>query len=219
MRYLVYILVSFVSVSTFAASKGSDKVMPQLRLFGGVGTMNPKDVTVYTDAQNIEKLDSAILYGVEADQPILGGISFGLRYQVEEESLGTKGAAYYTKRLGYKQELIFAMLRIPMVAESIFRFDVFGGGGLATAKFDSPSGTLTNKFDGSTLGTMAGASVSVGFWDVFLTVEAGQEFIKYKDLKASDKDSTALFGSADMSGTFVTFGLLFNGMPKWAKGK
>lgn len=220
MKYLVIILLSFVSAPSFAASKGgNDKAKPQLRLFAGSLALNPKDVTVYTDAQNIEKFDSSLFYGLEVDHPVLGGISLGLRYQVEEESLGTKGSTTFTKRMGTKQELIFAMLRIPVVAESFFRLDMFGGGGLATSSFETYSGMTTNKFGGSTLGSMAGASVSIGFWDVFLTVEAGQEFVNYQEIKASDKDSTAPFLKADLSGSFVTVGLLFNGLPKWAKGK
>lgn len=213
----------FTAIPAFAKGEKSDKNV-QVRLFVGKHSFDSSTVNTYTEAQNINKLDSSMFAGVELSKPIIGGVSVGLRGQWKWQRQNEKGdppiainRPYY---IDLKQEQVIAITRIPIVAQAAVRFDVFGGAGLSsTTKFETRTASGLETYESvNTFMTMAGGSVSVGYGNMFLTVEAGQEFNNIKELKSTNGVPGSI-ASFDMTGTFVTAGLLFTGVPSWIKMK
>jgi hypothetical protein len=98
--------------------------------------------------------------------------------------------------------------------------DVFGGAGTAKTKMDirTASGDGHYSRSADSLITAAGASVGIGFGNIYFMVEAGQEWNRITNLSKTGPTSSSL-NEIDLSGTYANVGILFNGLPTWIRRK
>jgi len=115
-----------------------------------------------------------------------------------------------------QQDSVYGVLRIPFVRTPIIRADVVGAVGGANTTFKiktaSQDGQLIKKSDpfGSVVMNYGG-SLAVGFSGVYLVVEAGVETNKMDGFKREGTINNNV-DKIDISGPYVTVGLMFDGV-------
>lgn len=191
----------------------------QVKLFAGATDSDPKDINDESATEGFEKFGTAAQLGLEATYPVIKYLELGLRFAYRDFAAKE---VIPTANQDYKYQLTQTtgqgVVRIPFVKTSMFRFDAFAGigGSNTTLKVKTPTqnGELSRKDSGDWFGALTssyGASVAVGYKKVYFVVEGGFESNKIDSLKRTGTVNSNI-NEIDLSGTFVTIGLMFDGM-------
>jgi hypothetical protein len=141
----------------------------------------------------------------------------------------------YTKRQGYSDEQpansntdysanldqssMLLLARVPVIKAGSLRVDVFAGFGgsntILTVKSATQDGELSRKSSAGWFAspyTAYGASVAVGYKQVYLFIEGGLETNKVDGFKRTGTVSSSL-DNITLSGSYFAIGLMFDGVP------
>ncbi|MDG0817572.1 hypothetical protein [Bdellovibrio svalbardensis] len=192
----------------------------QGRLFAGSTSIDPKNVNETIEAQGLQKIDTAMQLGIEITYPLLKYLDVGLRYtkrNAEKDEQPSNASTDYSAKI--EQDAMLLVARVPIVKSDFVRLDVFGGVGGSnttfTLKSASQNGELTRKeAEGwfATPYTAVGASVAFGYKQFYVVFEGGVETNKVDGFKRSGTVSSSL-DTVDLSGSYFTVGLMFDGVP------
>jgi len=212
-----------LSVLLFAVSAESTfaKDIPvQARLFAGTTKADPQDLNTELGVQGLKEVDSIAQYGVELSYPLLKFFDVGLRYSkryVQRDELTSMPLTDYKAQIDQDSALLIA--RIPFLKTNFIRVDAFAGFGgsntTLTMKTATQDGELSRK---DTSGWFAshyasyGGSMAFGYKQIYLVVEGGLETNKVSGLKRTGTINSSV-NEIDLSGSYVTVGLLFDGVP------
>jgi hypothetical protein len=108
--------------------------------------------------------------------------------------------------------------RVPLVDSNTVLVDIFAELGASNNKIEvktSASGSAEFTKD-SVFFQRVGASLGLGWSSFKIFAEAGQEFHKIDNLNKSGS-LVAAVSSVDLSGPYVSVGLVISGMPSWIK--
>lgn len=191
----------------------------QARLFAGSGSVKPEDVNLEYEAQGLKKVDLLYQYGVEITTPLGRFLNAGMRYTrrnvLRDELVSTSLTSY---QADITQDSVALVARIPFIKSNFVRVDAFAGvgGTNTTLKMTSAAqdGELTRKDADGWFGapyTSYGGSVAIGYKQFYLVVEGGIETNKITDLKRTGNMNTNI-QTIDLSGSYFTVGLLFDGI-------
>lgn len=219
------LLLGSLALTTFFSSKLYAAEFPvQARLFVGVTSVDPKNVNEVTEAQGLQKIDKSTQLGLEITYPVLSHLNVGVRYSKRIVSLDenpSNEATDYIQQVN--QDALLLVARAPFVKSDTFLADAFVGvGGTNTTfkvKTASQDGELTaSAGDGWAASpyAAAGLSAAVGYKQFFFVVEAGYEYNKASSFKRSGNVDSRI-DTLDMSGGYVTIGLLFDGVKGFTK--
>lgn len=208
---LVFLPVSFVSAA--------EKFPVTARLFAGTVSTKPEDLNTEMKAQNLKEFTNVTQFGAEATYPLTFFIDVGFRYTKRIQKMAESPDNILTDYEGeITQDSVYGVLRIPFVRTPIIRADVVGAVGGANTTFKiktaSQDGELTKKSEGASFASMVmnyGGSIAVGFKGVYLVVEAGVETNKMDKFKRSGTINSNV-DKIDISGPYVTVGLMFDGV-------
>lgn len=196
----------------------------QLRLFIGTLSSSPKQVNSELEAQGIGTFGSLSTFGIEGTYQVFPRVNFGVRgegkWQKVKELASPPVDALNPYYSSVQQSAALLVLRVDVVRTPVFRFDIFGGAGTAATKMDlrTAAGDSSYSRTMSSMISEAGASLGVGWSNIYFVIEGGLEWNKVNSLSKTGASSTAVT-EIDLSGSFVTVGVLFNGLPKWIRAK
>jgi hypothetical protein len=203
---------------TFGTLAFAKDLPVQARAFIGANTADPENLNTELTAGGLKKLEAVGQIGAEVVFPVFKLLSVGIRYSkrantVEEISNG--GATDYKAVLD--QQAALAVLRVPLFKTSLMTADIFAGYGGTNTTLELKTATQDGKFEKKTgddwfANTMSsyGASIGVGFKRVYLIIEGGVENNKVDNFKRTGTLNTNV-NEIDLSGSFVTIGIMFDG--------
>ena len=207
--------ISFTLLCSFAQAEDRG----QGRLFIGSTQIDPKDVNDALEAQSMKKLDMINQMGVEITLPALKFLQAGFRFThrlVKEEEATPNAATDYSTDV--TQQVFAGVVRAPIVSRDYFKFDVVAGAGATSTEVKLKTGAVDGSLDKKGFSSpmaFAGASVAVGYKSFFFTIEGGYEYNKVSGMKATNIPNAA--EDLDLSGGYLTVGLLFDNVPVFTK--
>jgi hypothetical protein len=191
----------------------------QGRIFIANTKVSPDELNTALGNDGLEKIDKTNNLGVEITFPTFKYFEPGMRYTRRtfsaEENPSTSLTDYEAS--GTQNSILF-LGRVPLFRSPFFRFDVFGGvGGNNTTinyKTAASDGKLSRSASGDWLATpyyATGASVGMGFKNIYLTIEGGYEANKVNKLQ---KSGTVVpnISTLNLSGSYFMIGLMFDGV-------
>lgn len=213
------LILSFFSISSWAA-----EFKAQARLYAAVLSGKPDDLNQEMVAQGIKEFKSIPKYGVEITYPIFSALYVGVNYSKKYLSNDEEPVNISTNYEGVlDQNTYLFVARIPIIKTEMFMIDVFGGVGGSNTKFTlknaTQDGELTKGESGDFFSSPAsayGVSASLGYKGVYFTFEGGFESNKVESLKRSGNINGNVTG-LDLSGSYVAFGITFDGIKAWTK--
>ncbi|QLY26771.1 hypothetical protein [Bdellovibrio sp. KM01] len=190
------------------------------RLFIGSTAVSPSDLNTSLESQNMKKVENITQYGVEIVYPAFRYLDVGIRYThrtlSNDENPSNTSTDYWAK---LDQDTYMFLARFPFLKTDIVRLDAFAGAGGSnttyTIKSATEDGSLTKKASGSFFATpyaAAGASVAVGFKWIYFVMELGMESNKPDSFDRAGTVSSNI-NNIDLSGSYLTIGILFTGVP------
>lgn len=191
----------------------------QGRLFIGSTQIDPKEVNDGLEAQNMKKLDMINQMGVEITLPAFKILQAGFRYThrlVKEEEATPNAATDYSTDV--TQQVFAGVVRAPIVSRDYFKFDVVAGAGATGTEVKLKTGSVDGSLDKKGFSSpmaFAGASLAVGYKSFFFTIEGGYEYNKVSGMKATNINNAV--EDMDLSGGYLTVGLLFDNVPVFTK--
>lgn len=216
-RLIALSLFSLVLSSNVALAKD---IPVQARLFLGATSVDPKNANETVEAVGLKKIDAAPQYGVEITYPLLRFLDVGMRYSkkiINNEEPTPDITTDYS--VNVDQDSVLLLARVPFVKSEFLRVDAFAGfgGSNTTLKLRSASqnGDLTRTATQgwfATPYTAAGGSVAIGFKQVYLVFEGGIESNKVDSFERTGSVSSSL-ETVDLSGSYFSIGLMFDGVP------
>jgi hypothetical protein len=211
---LFIIIFAFQNDSVYA-----ETIPLNARFFIGSTLVDPQNLNTELTAQSLKNIDSITAMGVEATHSIFSHLDWGFRYTKRTllvKELVDNPATDYQGELN--QDSVMLLLRVPFFKSDIFRADFFGGVGGSNTKFKiktaSQDGELTRAKSGdwfATPYTSFGGSVAVGYKKFYFVVEGGVESNKVDKLERTGTVNTNV-NTIDLSGSYITVGLLFDGL-------
>lgn len=209
-------LIAMASLESAFAAKD---VPIQGRVFAGVGSADPKNLNTELEAQGLKTISSVYQLGGEATYSVLPVLELGIRYTkryIERDE--DPGSLFTDYSAELSQESVALVGRIPVLKTKVLRLDGFAGvGGTNTTlkiKTATQEGELSKKDNQNWFAgyyTTVGGSVAIGYKYLFLIVEGGMETNKVSNLTRTGTVN-ANVSEIDLSGSFFTLGLLFNGV-------
>ena len=202
----------------FTQTTQAETSMGQGRLFIGSTKVDPKDLNTDLEAENLKSLDAITQYGVEITFPVTSFLNTGLRYTKKATFADEKDSSSSTNfESKISQEAMLAVARLLVKKTDSAYFDTFIAVGGTNTDFKINSATQDgeldkkNSFFANPIYT-AGASVAVGFKKVYFVIETGYEYNLIDKLKSSGTVNNNV-DKIDLSGGYVTVGLMFDGIP------
>ena len=214
MKLIAIVITIIISTHFVSAADNTG----QGRLFIGSTEVNPQDVNTELAAQNLKTLDAITQYGVEITFPVTSFLNTGLRYtkrNFKKDELNSASTTNFESELS--QDAMLAVARLLVKKTDSTYFDTFIAIGGTNTDFSINSATQDseldkkNSFFANPIYT-AGASVGVGFKKVYFVIETGYEYNLIDKLKSSGTGSTNI-DKINLSGGYVTVGLMFDGIP------
>ncbi|HRK07821.1 MAG TPA: hypothetical protein PLZ57_08645 [Pseudobdellovibrionaceae bacterium] len=195
------------------------EVPAQGRVFAGLSQVKPTQFNDEMRAQGLKELTQAGMFGAEITFPMLKIFELGMSYTRRPLFLDEKDSVQSTEyEASLTQDAVFGVARVAFFKTPWLRADVFGAvGGANTSikiKTATQDGELAKKEANdwfATLVTRAGASVGVGYNQVFFYVEGGYETNKVDSFKRTG-NLNGNIQSLDLSGSYVSIGLMFDGV-------
>ena len=214
MRF-VAIMAFFFSSIAFGATKGSGKggSGPTLRLIAGAASPSPAEVNKSFESQGLEKVSSSLLLGGELGFAF-DRVELGMRYLSNQVRRAEKPDVPNVEYVGsIKQDLLLAMVHVPVVKGDYARFDLFGGFGGVGSQLKVKSSSQKGELKRSLLESAAwtgGASLSLGYKSFFISFEGGYLGNKSRDFSRSGTINQDI-QTLEMSGGYAAVSLLFFG--------
>lgn len=189
----------------------------QGRLFIGADFIKPTNVNTQLSDNGFQTLKNVVQYGAEVTFAVTPWLDFGGRYVRHGVDLsGTSSTTNATYTTSIRQDSVIFLARLPIVRTSVFKFDLFGGGGAGNTNFTvQTSGASTGSYSSSATWQKnpllaGGASIGIGYKKVYFYIEGGYEQNKTTGMTQSGSLSMDV-SSLDLSGPYVMIGLLFDG--------
>lgn len=212
-------MIVLVLVSSIEAAN-ADEFPVQGRVFAGVTSVDPSNMNQELRAQNLQEFKSISKFGAEITFPVASylnvGIGYAKRYMSKDETDSSPSTDYQAL---INQDAVLLLARVPFIKTDIFRADVFAGVGgsntTLTIKTASQDGELTKREGNdwfASLYASYGASVAVGYKNVYFIVEGGFESNKVDSFKRNGTINGNI-QTVDLSGPYVMVGLMFDGIP------
>ncbi len=212
-------LLSFLLVSA-STSFAANTIPVNGRLFIGSTAVSPTDLNTSLQSQSMKQVDNITQYGVEIVYPAFQYLDVGIRYShrtLNNDENPANAATDYTAKID--QDTYMFLARFPFYKSDIVRLDAFAGAGGSnttyTIKSATEDGSLTKKASGGWFATpyaAAGASVAVGYKWIYFVMEGGFESNKPDSFDRSGTVSSSI-NNIDLSGSYLTIGILFTGVP------
>ena len=213
MKFIVITcLLIFVQTTQAESSTG------QGRLFIGSTKIDPKDLNSELESENLKSLDAITQYGVEITFPVTNFLNTGLRYTKKATFADEKDSSSTTNfESKISQEAMLAVARLLVKKTDSAYFDTFIAVGGTNTDFKINSATQDGELDKKNSFFAnpvysAGASVAVGFKKVYFVIETGYEYNLVDKLKSSGTVNSNV-DKINLSGGYVTVGLMFDGIP------
>jgi hypothetical protein len=212
------LFVGFFSQHALAFTK--NEFPARGRLFIGSTKITPTEINDAMTADGMGKFDMLNQMGVEISTRLVGPLDFGFRYAKRMQSVEEDPTDLTTEYKGeLTQDTLQLIVRTNVLRSKILRADVFAGAGGANSslklKTATQDGEIHKKASSSdwygSLITSFGATVGIGYNWVYFVVEGGLETNKVRDLKSSGATAQNI-GEFDLSGGYLTVGLLFDGI-------
>lgn len=213
-------LITLLSFSLFASVTFAKEIPVQGRFFIGSTTTDAKNLNENVEPLGLKKMEIATKVGFEITYPIFNNFNVGARYtkyMVNNDEQPPDPVNDYNYTID--QDSVLLVARLALIKSDNFIADVFAGYGGANTTFKlktaSQSGEMTRKASEGWFATpysAAGASISVGAKQIYFNVEAGYEQNKADSFTRTGSISTNL-NTVDLSGPYVTIGLVFDGIP------
>lgn len=218
-KYIVFLflIISIIYVQP-AQAVDVDFKWSEIRFFISNNNFSDDNTALnsLTTADNVEKLKSLAGFGLEVDARLKPWLKVGTRIKgIFNAVKAPEPAQAYTQLSQYTAGLL---ARIPIVDNSSVLFDVFTEVGLANTTLEvktTSSGTGEFSKEGGVFGR-AGASVGFGWESGKIFVEGGQEWNKLDGLSFKGNLVNNV-SSVDLSGTYVSVGVIISGIPSWIK--
>ena len=220
MRYLI-LLLSFWSVLAHA---GNDKKVTSLRLLGGIQHFPFDEANAVINANGIASMNKSYFLGVELTRDVLGPLMFGFRfhqhYGTEREIAEPQADPLDEAYASLNRKAYLGVARLSVMRTRVAVLEVFGGVGGSTSKLKVHTAAFDQSFERRevNLTSITGVTFGVGFANIYIFGEVGQEWSKTDNLERTPGASTALT-QFDTNGTWGSVGLLFNGIPSFVKMK
>lgn len=205
----------FMSAPAFAA-----EIPVQARLFAGMTPVSPDSLNDNLVSQGMKKIEGVTQLGVEITYPVMKYLDVGARYAkklADSEENPADPNTDYTAKLD--QDAFLLIARVPIVRTDIYRIDGFAGVGgtntKVTMKSAAQNGDYTKSVGESWYASpyaAAGVSLALGYKRFYFVFEGGIEHNKIDDLKRSGSVSASV-DSLDLSGSYFTVGIMFDGIP------
>jgi hypothetical protein len=222
MKSFFFILFwSFGSVLLFTGSLSLANEFPAKgRVFVGADSVNPSELNTEMDAQNIKDFKTATKYGVDITYALTNFLDVGFRYEhLNQKNLEQTATAGQDYQATLTQDAVMGVARAPLWKSAYGRADVFGAVGPSSTTFSikntTQDGKLT-KTDYASICAEVGGSIGVGFKNVYFYVEGGY---KSNQVGSFTREGTISSNvkSIDLSGSYATIGLLFDGITATSK--
>lgn len=211
--WIMLIVIGFNSI-TFAKED-----LGQARLFLGSTPIKPTKLNTELTTQGIKNLELLNQFGVEITFPTFKVLQTGLRYTrhyAHQDELVSNDVTNY--RAEITQDSMMGIVRYPFFKRDHVLIDIFLGAGAGTTTYSQRDATKDGKLTNSgSLVYAGGASLAVGYDKYFLFFETGYEGNKVGKFKKSEDSFNSTIESLDMSGTYFTIGLMFDGIPIFTK--
>lgn len=196
----------------------------QARLFIGSTSADPDNLNQEMTAQGLRKFSSIGKYGVEITYPALKSLYLGFNYNKRYLSQDEVDSSTSTKYEGViNQDSILLLARVPLYKTNYIIADVFAGVGGSNTTFTMKSaaqdGELNRREGGDWFASpiaAVGGSIAFGFNNIYFVIEAGVESNKVESFKRSGNLNNNI-QSIDLSGNYVTIGILFDGIKATSK--
>ena len=218
------LLLAFLVAGCIDAASAAQQFPVQARLFAGGTSANPTNLNDQMTTLGINEFKTITKYGVEATYAVMSNLDFGIRYQKRNqknlEKTPTPGQDYFAQ---IDQDNVLLIARVPFYRNPYMRFDIYGGVGGSNTTFKlktaTQEGELTKREGGdwfASLTTSFGASAAFGYKSFFFVVEGGMETNKVDGFKRTGTVSNNI-QTIDLSGGYVTVGLMFDGLTATSK--
>lgn len=218
MKKIIFILTVLLSEYAFSESER----MGQARLFLGSTQTSPSELNTELTAQGLKNVELNNQFGLEITFPLLAYFNGGLRYSKMVIGLDEKTSDTSTQyEAGVNQEVFDFVGRVPFFRSNLIIVDGVVGVGGSNTKYNIKTATQDGELEkkGTPFATphaLAGVSVAIGWEKYFFVVESGYNMNKIDDFTKSGTINDNV-KSMDLSGAYVTIGLLFNGIPIFYK--
>ncbi len=216
MKFMV--IISVLTLLCFTQATFAESSTGQGRLFVGSTKVDPKNLNAELEAENLKSLDAITQYGVEITFPVTSFLNTGLRYTKKATFADEKDSSSSTNfESKISQEAMLAVARLLVKKTDSAYFDTFIAVGGTNTDFKINSATQDgeldkkNSFFANPIYT-AGASVAIGFKKVYFVIETGYEYNLVDKLKSSGTVNNNV-DKINLSGGYVTVGLMFDGIP------
>ncbi len=202
----------------FAQTTQAESSTGQGRLFIGSTKVDPQDLNSELESENLKSLDAITQYGVEITFPVTSFLNTGLRYTKKATFADEKDSSSTTNfESKISQEAMLAVARLLVKKTDSAYFDTFIAVGGTNTDFKINSATQDGELDKKNSFFAnpvysAGASVAVGFKKVYFVIETGYEYNLVDKLKSSGTVNSNV-DKINLSGGYVTVGLMFDGIP------
>lgn len=221
MRILFSILVVVI---LWSESSLAFEFPAQARVFAGVTGVDPVNLNQELAAQGLQEFSAVSKLGVEITYPLARyldvGINYTKRYLAKDEADSNPATPYQAL---INQDSVMLVARVPFLKTDVVRLDVFGGvGGSNTTlslKTATQDGELTRRESNDWFASpyaAYGASVAVGYKKFYFVLEGGMELNKVDSFKRTGTVNDNI-QTIDLSGSYVSVGLLINGISATAK--
>lgn len=201
-----------------ATAKAGGPQATQVRIFGGAQAISPTAVNDEIKARGLDEYKNINGFGMEVGYSLLPRVNFGVRiiskYQQVKEAAAVSANILNPYYSSLQQTEGLGVVRISLVDSRFFILDAFGGAGVSSMKLDVRTSLGEGSYEQSNyaLATTAGVTAGVGWSNVYLFGEVGQEWVTFDNFTRSGTTSTSI-DKVDGSGTFVMIGLAFKGVP------
>lgn len=200
-------------------SFASEGVPVQARVFVGSATANPEDVNLELESEGLKTIKTVYQLGAEVAYPVARFFELGLRYTKRYIHRDEQPSSLLTTyRAEVNQDSVMLVGRVPIVKTKLLRLDGFAGvgGTNTTLKINTAdqAGQVSRSDAGQWFGdslSSFGGSLALGYKYLYFIVEGGIETNKVGSLRRTGTVNENI-EEIDLSGSFVSIGLLFDGV-------
>jgi len=211
----------FISVLCVGQCAFSEERLGQARLFLGLTKTTPTELNTELTAQGLKNVESNGQGGLEITFPTFSYLNLGLRYTKRWTSQEEQSSTANGSNANISQDVADFIARGSILKSDVLRIDAVVGAGGSNTKYDiktaSQDGSLEkNGTPFATVHALAGVSLALGKGKFYFVVEAGYEMNKVDGFTQSGTINNNV-GKIDLSGTYATVGLMFDGIPVFNK--
>ncbi|AHZ84006.1 hypothetical protein Bb109J_c1309 [Bdellovibrio bacteriovorus] len=214
------VVVGLFSLIVSATASAAVEIPVQARFFAGMTGVKLDELNDSLEAQSMKKIEGVTQLGLEITYPVMKYLDVGARYAKKladsEENPADPNTDYSAK---IDQDAFLLIARVPIIREDFYRVDAFAGVGgtntKVTMKTLAQNGDYTKSVGESWYASpyaAAGVSLALGYKRFYFVFEGAIEHNKVDDLKRSGSVSTSV-NSLDLSGSYFTVGIMFDGIP------